>query len=897
MADTVANNDFFSLLYGFSNSLDLFDDNGFGFDSSFSGSFSIVESGVLSSSGDYISLYSAGLAAAKSFQNLIGTTSFNYTIRDTVSGQTSTATVTVTITAPSGAVIGTGGKDIIKASPNTVEDVTLIGLDGKDVLRGGAGNDKLYGGGDMDKLYGGAGNDLLSGGAQSDYIYGGEGIDSAVWETDSTGFIIFRDHADYINVLDTNDVSANGYGMDRVYNDVEFIVFNDVTIDLSVTTFILGGAAWGGANTITAPASGLYNFNGTAGMDIMHGNDDRNIMYARQGNDVMYGYGGNDGMYGEDGDDYLDGGAGTDKLYGGEGNDTLLGGAGADQIWGGNGIDSAQWDTLNAGFIIYRDHADYITVMDTNDKTLTGYGADKIYNDVEFLVFDDVTIDLSVTTFALGGVGWGNALTVTVAATGNKSLTGTVANDTLYGNAFNNTLNGGLGNDTLYGLAGTDILIGGEGNDYMDGGDGVDAVDYSTAASAVTVNLNITAAQNTGGAGTDTILNVENITGSAFNDVLTGNDQNNTIDGGAGNDIMVGGLGNDTVSYASASAAVNVNLATTTVQNTSGAGTDTISGFENLTGSAFDDTLTGDNSANVIFGGKGNDTLYGGQGNDILSGDAGNDIIYMGPNDAFVGTQDASATVFTLNITGVNYNNNRPATLTLSMSFDGGDTYNNYVFSFNEGNNGNNTRNRMITAINNDADDRFSAVTGPAARTLMITVDPDTGAHGPLIQSAIYNSANDFNRNVFSALNTQGVDAMSGDYGGDNFAYGGIGNDEIYAGNGTDFLDGGWGNDILFGGLGEDTFNFGQTGANNVDIVHNFSLSNDHLDISDLLSAYDPLSGLLSQFVQITTSGADSILRVDVAGLGNYADVATITGVTGMGDVVALEASGVLITS
>jgi Ca2+-binding RTX toxin-like protein len=77
---------------------------------------------------------------------------------------------------------------------------------------------------------------------------------------------------------------------------------------------------------------------------------------------------------------------------------------------------------------------------------------------------------------------------------------------------------------------------------------------------------------------------------------------------------MVGGLGVDTDAYASAGAGVVVNLATTTAQNTGAAGTDTASGFENLTGSAFDDTLTGDGSANVIDGGAGNDTLIGGAG-------------------------------------------------------------------------------------------------------------------------------------------------------------------------------------------------------------------------------------------------------------------------------------------
>ena len=51
----------------------------------------------------------------------------------------------------------------------------------------------------------------------------------------------------------------------------------------------------------------------------------------------------------------------------------------------------------------------------------------------------------------------------------------------------------------------------------------------------MTVDLSNTGAQSTGGAGTDTILTVENVTGSAQNDTLTGNGSANSLNGGAGN--------------------------------------------------------------------------------------------------------------------------------------------------------------------------------------------------------------------------------------------------------------------------------------------------------------------------------------------------------------------------
>ena len=126
----------------------------------------------------------------------------------------------------------------------------------------------------------------------------------------------------------------------------------------------------------------------------------------------------------------------------------------------------------------------------------------------------------------------------------------------------------------------------------------------------------------------DTLISIENLTGSGLNDTLEGN---------GGNNVLNGGAGTDTVSYEHAGAAVTVSLATTAAQNTGGAGTDTLSGFENLMGSAFNDTLTGSTAANVLMGLAGNDTLNGGAGADTLIGGGGNDTMNGGTdNDTFV---------------------------------------------------------------------------------------------------------------------------------------------------------------------------------------------------------------------------------------------------------------------
>jgi Ca2+-binding RTX toxin-like protein len=117
-------------------------------------------------------------------------------------------------------------------------------------------------------------------------------------------------------------------------------------------------------------------------------------------------------------------------------------------------------------------------------------------------------------------------------------------------------LSGFGGNDTINGGAGNDKLDGGAGNDKLDGGLGIDTISYATATKAVTVNLGLTSAQNTLGSDSDTLLNFENLEGSDFNDVLTGNALDNTLaglngddrlSGAAGNDLLIGGVGRDTL--------------------------------------------------------------------------------------------------------------------------------------------------------------------------------------------------------------------------------------------------------------------------------------------------------------------------------------------------------------
>ena len=170
---------------------------------------------------------------------------------------------------------------------------------------------------------------------------------------------------------------------------------------------------------------------------------------------------------------------------------------------------------------------------------------------------------------------------------------GTDASDQISGTAGDDFMDGRAGADFIYGLAGDDWLIGGEGNDLLDGGDGFDIASYETATAAVSVGLGIAVAQATGGADSDTLVSIEGLSGSTFNDELTGNAIDNVLLGSDGNDSLWGLAGND--------------------------------------------DLFGENGNDQLFGGSGVDWLFGGSGDDRLDGGAGADRLEGGDgNDTYV---------------------------------------------------------------------------------------------------------------------------------------------------------------------------------------------------------------------------------------------------------------------
>jgi Ca2+-binding RTX toxin-like protein len=255
---------------------------------------------------------------------------------------------------------------------------------------------------------------------------------------------------------------------------------------------------------------------------------------------------------------------------------------------------------------------------------------------------------VQVTLTATGGTATGAAGNDTLVSI--EDVVGSNFNDVLTGNDNLNSLIGADGHDLLLGGGGDDFLIGENGDDSLDGGLGADLLDggagndtasYTNAISALSVTLTETGGSAVTGTDVDTLISIENVTGSQFGDFIAGNSASNilsgggfedTLDGGLGDDILDGGSDSDTVTYANASGEVFVALTATGGLASGAAGNDTLISIENVTGSAFSDFIFGNGGANILDGFEGNDSLDGGLGADTLTGGEGSDLFGIGAN-------------------------------------------------------------------------------------------------------------------------------------------------------------------------------------------------------------------------------------------------------------------------
>lgn len=429
---------------------------------------------------------------------------------------------------------------------------------GDDFIDGGDGNDRIEIGMGADVVYAGNGNDLIFSYARYELsgavISGGiEGSDNSTTGTDtldySYKYFEFGNPAEPGLVIDISDPTD---GWAQRYNASSQTYFGAIDVLISIEN-ITGSQR----NDIVIANSADNAIDGGSGTDTVSFVAAASGVTASlttgtatgAGTDVLTSI---ENLSGSLYADTLTGDANANVLSGDDGDDILNGGSGNDTLVGGDGTDTVSYASVAAG----------------------------------------VTVSLAAGTASNDGSG----ATDTLAET--ENVTGSAYADSLTGDTLANVLSG---------LAGNDTLAGGAGNDTLDGGDGTDTISYANAAAGVTVNLSTGSASNDGDGGSDTISNVENITGSGYDDILTGSSGANTLTGGAGEDVISGNAGND-ILYG-------------------GDDGDTLNGNDG------DDELHGGNGADYLWGHAGNDTLYGDDGGDVLSGQEDNDTLY-GSNDS-----------------------------------------------------------------------------------------------------------------------------------------------------------------------------------------------------------------------------------------------------------------------
>ncbi len=514
--------------------------------------------------------------------------------------------------------------------------------------------ENLAGSGHNDSLTGDAGDNVLTGGAGADVLVGGPGLDTASYLSSDTSVTV-RLHA----------LLATG-------GDAEGDVFG-VTVTVS---YVQPDGA-----TATETVPDIENLAGSDHDDILAGDRRDNVLNGYAGHDKLYGGpgGGDDTLSGGSGDDSLFGGIGMDRLNGEAGHDALIGGAGNDTLDGGDGDDTLRGgsgaDVLMGGAGFDRaDYSDSDNAVTVRLHSLASAGGDaqgdifgntipvayrqadgstgvESLPDIEHLTGsahnDILAGDRRDNVLSGGG---GDDILYGGPGGGNDTLFGNDGNDTLYGGLGDDVLNGEAGDDQLKGGAGNDILKGGTGRNTLDGGTGRDSASFEFAAGGITANLD-DPAESDNLVRQNTLVSIENLTGSNYGDTLIGDEGDNvltglngddTLHGGPGDDVLRGGPGADVLDGGDGMDTADYSQATSGILHTEG---DTLNDIEIIIGSDYRDHLFGPGTQpHESYASTGTYTFYptitsdaitiqGGQGNDKIHSNTGNDTLYGGPGD------------------------------------------------------------------------------------------------------------------------------------------------------------------------------------------------------------------------------------------------------------------------
>lgn len=582
---------------------------------------------------------------------------------------------------------GLGSYTVATGSSNAGSDVLsgieyLVGTTGTDSILGDAGANSIVGGDGNDTIDGGDGNvvDTLDGGAGTGDLLSyaslatGSGVNVSLLTSTASGGggvdvisnfegLIGSQYADTLTGDNGNNTIEGGGGNDSLVGNAGTDLLSFASASASVTVNLNGSVV---TNPVSAVAAAALRATGL-GTDTLSGFE--NVLMG-SGNDTVYGDGASNSITGGAGDDWIDGGSGNinDTLDGGDGTDwvsyALAGGAvtvslnaqGAAQNTGGSGGIDTLRNFENLFGSLYNDTLTGSSVGGRSSNQIFGYNGDDLITPGAGNINDTLNggagTDYLNYSAITGGVNLSyNGTTATGTATGTNIGTdslaqfeqfyGTVAASGASGDAF--TASGTVASlylrfdnpglaiaTTTTGIAfdlssGTGVNT---GNTGVFGADTISGFVNVVASGGRDTLIGSDAANNIfwGRAGNDSLSGFggnDSLYGEGDNDTIDGGDGNDWIEGGTGNDSLIGGAGTDWASYQNAGSAVTVSLASNTA--TGGANTDTLSGFENIYGSGYNDVLTGDAGNNSLDGAGGDDILEGGLGDDTLNGNSGSD--------------------------------------------------------------------------------------------------------------------------------------------------------------------------------------------------------------------------------------------------------------------------------
>ena len=222
-----------------------------------------------------------------------------------------------------------------------------------------------------------------------------------------------------------------------------------------------------------------------------------------------------------------------------------------------------------------------------------------------------------------------------IGTSASERINGTNSADVLYGRGGNDTLLGLATADHLYGELGSDLLKGGLGNDRVDGGAGTDRASWYNDGGTRGVEVDLSNGTAERGSETDTLLSIEDVTGTIYADVLFGNNGANDIRGSRGTDTVYGLGGNDWLYGENGNDYLD-----------DGSEEELEPGNDWFYGGSGDDILNSRNGSDRLYGEAGRDTLFGGHGSSILDGGRGADFLRPeGGNDTLILGSDAADNV------------------------------------------------------------------------------------------------------------------------------------------------------------------------------------------------------------------------------------------------------------